>query len=49
VPEAAVRRASYEWQYTTDCGKTWVSAPSTLQKKTTVSALAMWITTQPPK
>jgi hypothetical protein len=35
----SARRASYEWQYSTDGGKTWVGAPSTLQAKTTVSGL----------
>jgi hypothetical protein len=40
VTDAAARRASYEWQYSIDGGKTWVSAPSTLQTKTTVSGLA---------
>ena len=39
VTDAAARRASYEWQYSTDGGKTWVSAPSTLQAKTTVAGL----------
>ena len=39
VTEAAARRASYEWQYSTDGGKTWVSAPSTLQAKTTIAGL----------
>lgn len=35
----AARRASYEWEYSTDGGKTWVGAPSTLQAKTTVTGL----------
>ena len=35
----AARRAAYDWEYSTDGGKTWVSAPSTLQAKTTVSGL----------
>ncbi|HTQ47078.1 MAG TPA: fibronectin type III domain-containing protein [Polyangiaceae bacterium] len=39
VTAAAGRRASYEWQFSTDGGKTWVSAPSTLQAKTTVTGL----------
>jgi hypothetical protein len=34
VAPAAARRASYEWQYCTDGGKTWVAMPSTLQSKT---------------
>jgi len=35
----AARRASYEWEYSLDGGKTWVSAPSSLQAKTTVTGL----------
>jgi hypothetical protein len=35
----AARRASYEWEYSVDGGKTWVSAPSSLQAKTTVTGL----------
>ena len=35
----AARRASYEWQYSTDGGKTWVTAPVTLQSKTTLLGL----------
>jgi hypothetical protein len=38
VPSAA-RRASYEWQYSTDGGKTWVDMPPTLQAKTTLGGL----------
>jgi hypothetical protein len=30
---AASRRASYEWQYSPDRGKTWVTAPPTLQAR----------------
>ncbi len=37
---SAGRRASYEWQYSTDGGKTWVMAPSTLQAKTTIAGFA---------
>jgi hypothetical protein len=33
------RRASYEWQSSTDGGKTWVLAPVTLQAKTTIAGL----------
>jgi hypothetical protein len=40
VAASAGRRASYEWQYSTDGGKTWVIAPATLQAKTTVTGLA---------
>jgi hypothetical protein len=35
----SARRASYEWQYSTDGGKTWVSAPASLQAKTTIVGL----------
>jgi hypothetical protein len=35
----AARRAGYEWEYSTDGGKTWVTAPTTLQAKTTLSGL----------
>lgn len=35
----ASRRASYEWQYSADGGKTWITAPATLQAKTTVAGL----------
>jgi hypothetical protein len=35
----AARRASYEWQYSTDGGKTWITAPSTLQSRTTIAGL----------
>jgi hypothetical protein len=31
--------AAYEWQYSTDGGKTWLSMPSTLQAKTTLAGL----------
>jgi hypothetical protein len=32
-------KASHEWQYSTDGGKTWTSATTTLQAKTTVPGL----------
>ena len=35
----AGHRASYEWQYSTDGGKTWVPASVTLQAKTTIVGL----------
>jgi hypothetical protein len=35
----SARRASYEWQYSTDGGKTWVSASASLQAKTTILGL----------
>ena len=39
VAKSAARRASYEWQYSADGGKTWQSAPVTLQAKTTILGL----------
>jgi hypothetical protein len=39
VTAAAGQRASYEWQYSADGGKTWVTVPATLQAKTTVTGL----------
>jgi hypothetical protein len=39
VATSAARRASYEWQYSSDGGKTWVTAPATLQAKTKVPGL----------
>jgi hypothetical protein len=37
VAPSAGLRSSFEWQYSTDGGKTWVTAPPTVQAKTTVS------------
>ena len=39
ISKAASVRASYEWQYSVDGGKTWVSTPNTLQAKTTITGL----------
>ena len=39
VAAKAASRASYEWEYSTDGGKTWVAAPPTLQSKTTIAGL----------
>ena len=39
VTASAGHRASYEWEYSTDGGKAWVTAPATLQAKTTVTGL----------
>jgi hypothetical protein len=39
VARSAARRASYEWETSTDGGKTWVPAPPTLQAKTVVTGL----------
>src|SRR5208337_3645198 len=46
VAAAAARRAAYEWQSSTDGGKTWVNAPSTLQARTTLPGLAAGTTVQ---
>ena len=46
IAAAAARRASYEWEYSTDGGKTWVNVPSTLQAKTTIAGLATGTTVQ---
>jgi hypothetical protein len=42
----AARGASYEWQYSTDGGKTWITAPGTLQARTTISGLVPGSTAQ---
>jgi hypothetical protein len=39
-------RSSYEWQYSTDGGKTWVPAPATTQGKTTIAGLPSGTTVQ---
>jgi len=39
-------RSSYEWQYSTDGGKTWVFAPATTQGKTTIGGLPAGTTVQ---
>jgi hypothetical protein len=46
VTATAGHRASYEWEYSTDGGKTWVTAPATLQAKTTVPGLTTGTTVQ---
>ncbi|MGH7294790.1 MAG: hypothetical protein ACRELB_07655 [Polyangiaceae bacterium] len=33
-------RTSYEWEYSTDGGKTWIAAPPSIQAKTTIPGLA---------
>ncbi len=38
IAPAAARRASYEWQYSTD-GTSWRSMPSTLQSRTSIAGL----------
>jgi hypothetical protein len=42
----AARRASYEWEYSTDGGKSWIAAPPTLQAKATIDGLAPGSTVQ---
>ena len=32
-------RSAYDWQSSTDGGKTWINAPSTIQAKTTITGL----------
>ena len=44
--ERADTRASYDWEYSTDGGKTWVAMPSTLQSKTSMTGLASGTTVQ---
>jgi hypothetical protein len=46
VAATAARRASYEWEYSVDGGKTWVTAPTTLQAKTMVTGLTPGATVQ---
>jgi len=46
VALVADRRASYEWQYSNDGGKTWLLAPPTLQAKTTIAGLTPGSTVQ---
>jgi hypothetical protein len=46
VTVLAGHRASYEWEYSTDGGKTWVTAPVTLQAKTTIAGLTAGTTVQ---
>jgi hypothetical protein len=46
VTASAGARSSYEWQYSTDGGKTWVFAPATTQGKTTVAGLPSGTTVQ---
>jgi hypothetical protein len=39
VAPAAGPRASYEWEYSTDGGKTWATMPPTIQSKTSITGL----------
>jgi len=40
ITDAAGSRAAYEWQWSADGGEKWVSLPTTLQAKTTVTGLS---------
>lgn len=42
----AAHRASYEWEYSTDGGKTWVPVAGTLKSSTTVTGLPVGTTAQ---
>ena len=42
--QAAARRASYEWEYSLDGGKTWQAMPATLQARTQITGLAQGAT-----
>jgi hypothetical protein len=46
VAASAGHRASYEWEYSADGGKTWVAATPSLQAKTVVSGLPSGNTVQ---
>ena len=46
VAVSAGRRASYEWQHSVDGGKTWITAPVTLQAKTTIAGFVPGTTVQ---
>ena len=37
------RRATYSWQYSRDCGDTWVDTPATFAAKTVVSGLPLGV------
>jgi len=39
IAALAAKRASYEWQYSTDGGKTWIEAAPSLKAKTTIVGL----------
>jgi hypothetical protein len=46
VTASAGKRGSYDWEYSTDGGKTWLLLPSTMQAKTTVTGLTPGATVQ---
>ena len=37
-------RAAYDWEWSSDGGKTWQQAPGTLQAKTTITGLPVSVT-----
>ncbi|HEX8796006.1 MAG TPA: hypothetical protein VF765_33885 [Polyangiaceae bacterium] len=47
IAGVAARRASYEWQYSTDGGKTWIEAAPSLKAKTTITGLPVASSVQP--
>jgi hypothetical protein len=46
VTAVAAHRAAYNWQYSTDGAKTWISLPSTMRSKTMVTGLAAGTTVE---
>jgi len=42
----AAKRASYEWQYSVDGGKTWIEAPPSMRSKTTIVGLPIAVSVQ---
>jgi hypothetical protein len=46
ITASAGKRASYDWQYSIDGGKTWVLLTSTLKAETTVSGLTPGVVAQ---
>jgi hypothetical protein len=46
VCPTAGHRASYDWEYSSDGGKTWIPLPSTLQAKTSITGLTQGSTVQ---
>ena len=46
VAKSAGPRSSYEWQLSTDGGKTWLSAPVTIQARTVVTGMSAGSTVQ---
>ncbi len=45
TPRVALR-ASYEWQYSVDGGKTWIEAPPSMRSKTTIVGLPVAVSVQ---